>query len=119
MWRRHRMLPFLLHAHNASQQLCPKCPVSADDKLCPCQPPPYSPDLSRCDFFLFPCIKRCVRGKDYPSVHELMAEVDDLIGQILTWHWKDCFKDWHRRALKCVDFDGNYFEGMKDPPPVV
>ncbi len=81
------------------------------------QHPPYSPDLSPCDFFLFPFVKKKLRGRNFANIGEVIQEVDAIIGAIPTWKWKECYQDWKRRALKCVYFDGNYFEGMSLPPP--
>ena len=37
--------------------------------------PPYSPDLSPCDFFLFPVMKTYLRGTHFDDTHELSAAV--------------------------------------------
>ncbi|UYV71996.1 hypothetical protein LAZ67_9001510 [Cordylochernes scorpioides] len=33
--------------------------------------PPYSPDLAPCDFFLFPKLKRPMKGRRYATLHEI------------------------------------------------
>ncbi len=117
LWRRRRALPFLLHDDNASPHTCqPTIRFEQITNIKQVQHPPYSPDLSPCDFFLFPLVKCALRGR---NVYLLMAEVDKLFGEIPTWKWKQCFREWKWRALRCVHHDGNYFEGMKEPPPVV
>ncbi len=118
MWRCRRVLPFLLHEDNASPHTCTdtrRFQVMSNIKKV--EHPPYSPDLSSCDFFLFPTVKRALRGRSIATVQDLMQEVDRLMGQIPSWRWKRCFSDWKWRALRCIDFDGNYFEGMTVPPP--
>lgn len=75
--------------------------------------PPYSPDLSPCDFFLFPYLKRQLRGRQFPDTNMLRLEIDRLMGLITVQQWQDVFKDWLHRCEKCLHFDGNYFEGYK------
>ena len=36
--------------------------------------PPYSPDLAPCDFWLFPKLKRPLRGTRFDSIDEIKAE---------------------------------------------
>ncbi len=73
--------------------------------------PPYSPDLSPCDFFLFPLKKR-LRGRKFNNTQLLKQEIDLLLGQISTHQWKACFEDWIVRCKKCLVADGRYFEGL-------
>ena len=44
--------------------------------------PPYSPDLSPCDFFLFPYLKRKLRGREYPNLDRLRMSLEREIGEI-------------------------------------
>ena len=76
--------------------------------------PPYSPDLSPADFFLFPLLKRKLRGKDFKDINTLAAAIVHEIGQISSDQWKKCFQMWINRCRKCLVFQGRYFEGM-DP----
>lgn len=68
MWRCRRVLPFLLHDDNASPHTCTdtrRFQIMSNIKKV--NHPPYSPDLSPCDFFLFPTVKRALRGQTFPS----------------------------------------------------
>ena len=38
--------------------------------------PPYSPDLAPCDFFLFPRMKRDLKGKRFQNVEEVRGKND-------------------------------------------
>jgi hypothetical protein len=40
--------------------------------------PPYSPVLAPSDFFLFPYVKKCLKGMVFPSYEELL----DAIGEV-------------------------------------
>ena len=72
--------------------------------------PPYSPDLTPCDFHLFPKIKSVLKG-----THFVSADVKETTAENLnspTEHeLRNCFEDWHHRMQLCVNSEGNYFEG--------
>ncbi len=78
--------------------------------------PAYSPDLSPCDFFLFPLLKKKMRGKDFRTIDNLKEAILDEVGQITAAQWHGCFVDWVRRCRRCLQFNGGYFEGMKFLP---
>ena len=44
--------------------------------------PPYSPDLSPCDFFLFPRLKKMLSGNKYTSRSSLDSAVYQCLQQI-------------------------------------
>ncbi len=77
--------------------------------------PPYSPDLSPCDFFLFPYLKRRLRGRNYQNTGNLLNAIEDELGWIPTFLWEGCFRQWCARCQKCILFGGQYFEGMRHP----
>ena len=43
------------------------------------QHPPYSPDLTPCDFFVFPSVKKKLRGKRFESAEAAVAAFVDGI----------------------------------------
>ena len=119
IWNKRRTLTIQLHDDNASPHTC--ADTIHFEQMTNIQRvphPPYSPDLSPCDFFLFPRLKRSIRGTNFNNVEEMITEIEQQIGLISSWEWKTCFRDWKRHALKCVHFDGQYFEGMSEPPPL-
>ena len=73
--------------------------------------PPYSPDLSPCDFFLFPTLKCALRGKVFRNTQELKDNILEQMALIPAHAWEQCFDDWVQRCKKCYQLDGNYFEG--------
>lgn len=73
--------------------------------------PPYSPDLSPCDFFLFPYLKRKLRGTNFRTTDQLVLAIEHQIALITTHQWERCFDDWIRHCQKCLMMDGQYFEG--------
>ena len=46
--------------------------------------PPYSPDLAPCDFWLFPKLKRALRGNRFESIEEIERETVRALKVILT-----------------------------------
>ena len=45
--------------------------------------PPYSPDLSLCDFFLFPKLKFHLKGRHFETVENIEKAVTDQLKEIL------------------------------------
>ena len=73
--------------------------------------PPYSPDLSPCDFFIFRVMKTYHRGTLFDDTHELSAAVQVAISNIQPSSFGRCFiQSWLERCRKCIPFNGEYFE---------
>ncbi|KAG5338939.1 SETMR methyltransferase, partial [Acromyrmex heyeri] len=70
---------------------------------------PYSPDLSLNDFFLFPNIKKKMRGERFESPEAAVETFRTLISEITASEWKKCFENWFERMQKCIDLKGKYF----------
>ncbi|UYV64514.1 hypothetical protein LAZ67_3001065 [Cordylochernes scorpioides] len=75
--------------------------------------PPYSPDLAPCDFFLFPKLKRPMKGRRYATLDEIKAASKEELKKILKNDFLKCFEDWKNRWHKCIISHGDYFEGDK------
>ena len=73
--------------------------------------PPYSPDLAPCDFWLFPKLKRPLRGNRFESIEEIQRESARALKAIPTEDFSACFEDWKKRWQKCIGAGGDYFEG--------
>ena len=74
--------------------------------------PPYSPDLAPCDFWLFPKLKRPLRGNRFESIEEIQRESARALKAIHTEDFSACFEDWKKRWQKCIwAGGGDYFEG--------
>ena len=74
--------------------------------------PPYSPDLSPCDFFLFPRLKKMLSGNKYTSRSSLGSAIYQCLQQIPKEDYLSAFHDWVKRLQKCVSVKGEYFEGL-------
>ena len=75
--------------------------------------PPYSPDLVSCDFFLFPKLKRPMKGRRYTTIKEIKSASKEELNKITKNDFLRCFEDWKKRWHKCIISGGDYFEGDK------
>nr|CAH7754411.1 unnamed protein product [Callosobruchus chinensis] len=73
--------------------------------------PPYLPDLAPCDFFLFPRLKKDMKGKRFASVEEVKQKSLEGLKNIPKSEFKKRFEQWKNRLEKCVVIKGEYFEG--------
>ena len=56
----------------------------------------YSPDLSSCDFFLFPKRKKQLRGIRFNDDNEMVTALEQTIDSLTK-------EDWFIRMHKCID----------------
>lgn len=75
--------------------------------------PPYSPDLSPCDFWLFPKLKEMLAGRRFESRACIGSAVYQCLERIPKEEYRAAFRKWIDRCKRCVEVDGNYFEGLK------
>ena len=75
--------------------------------------PPYSPNLTPCDFFLFPKLKGVIKGIRFPDVEAIKRAVTTELRRIPEEAFRECIEAWKKRMDKCVRLEGNYFEGDK------
>ena len=70
------------------------------------------PDLSPCDFFLFPRLKKMLSGNKYTSRSSLGSAIYQCLQQIPKEDYLSAFCNWVKRLQKCVSVKGEYFEGL-------
>ena len=96
----------LLHDNTSSH----KCEVVksflASEKVKVLNRPPYSPNLSPCDFFLFPRLKKMLSGNKYRSRRSLCSAFYQCLQQIPKEDYLSAFRDWVKRLQKCVSVKG-------------
>ncbi|UYV68864.1 hypothetical protein LAZ67_6001339 [Cordylochernes scorpioides] len=68
--------------------------------------PPYSPDLAPCDFFLFPRLKREMKGKHWETVENIQHHVTTFLRSIPVEEFQGAFQAWQTRLRKCIDAGG-------------
>lgn len=74
--------------------------------------PPYSPDLSPCDFFLFPFVKKQLRGTRFESPEDAVRAFTRAIEDIDDVTWSQAWMSWFARMVSCVSAGGGFFEKM-------
>ena len=73
--------------------------------------PPYSPDLAPADFFLFPKMKRPMKGERFDDVEAIKKKSLEELKSIPEEDFQRAFLQWKRRWEKCIATQGEYFEG--------
>ena len=74
--------------------------------------PPCSPDLSPCDFWLNPYIKSCLRGRKFETCSAEGSALYQCINSIPKEQFKNAFSEWISHLEKCIQVNGEYFEGL-------
>jgi len=72
--------------------------------------PPYSLDVSPCDFFLFPRLKNHLKGRHFGTLDNIQKSVADEPKGIPAETFQHCYKQWKQLLRCCVAAQGNYFE---------
>ena len=67
----------------------------------------YSPDLSPCNFFLFPKLKKQLRGILFNDDNETLTAFEQAIYSLTKEDFKNCSKT---GLFECMDAEGQYFE---------
>lgn len=68
--------------------------------------PPYSPDLAPSDFYLFRCMKKHLRGKQFANAEDLREEVKSFLRDQSSDFFKNAFSELTQRWQKCVNVNG-------------
>jgi hypothetical protein len=55
-------------------------------------PPPYSPDLAPCDFFLFPKMKLRLKGRRFDTIEEIQAESQEVLNTLTLKNFQGCME---------------------------
>lgn len=103
----------MLHHDNASSHTAARTIeflASSGVQLLP--HPPYSPDLSPCDYFLFPKLKSKLKGIRFESPESAVHAFESLILSVPQSEWANCFSSWFVRMERCIQSNGMYFEKL-------
>ncbi len=72
--------------------------------------PAYSPDLSPCDFWIFPAIKQHIKWHRFQSIDDVETAARRELNAIPKSEFARCFNELAARYQKCVSAGGSYFE---------
>jgi len=77
------------------------------------QQPPYSPDLALSDFFLFPRLKKVLKGHRIEATEDIKRNSTKTLLDIPKEEFAKCSQQWQKRWAKCVAAEGNCVEDNK------
>lgn len=72
--------------------------------------PPYSPDLAPSDYFLFPNLKKDLRGKHFSDDEELKAAINEHFSGQEEKYFLEGIEKLLSRTNKCIEMLGDYIE---------
>ena len=72
--------------------------------------PAYSPDLAPSDFFLFPNLKKDIRGLHFRSDEEVATTVEEWVNGKDPYFFSSGLMALEHRWSKCITLEGNYIE---------
>ena len=109
LWENHS---WLLHHDNAPAHTA----LSMRQFLASTQVKSRAPTLfarstSMRDFWLFPRMKAMLNGTYFASVEEIKAAVTRQLRDLKEKDFTECFQGWQKRINKCIDSEGDHFEG--------
>ena len=71
----------------------------------------YSPELApTIDYFLFPNLKKDIRGRHFRSNEEVVAAVEEWVGDKDPAFFSSGLMTLEHRWSKCIILEGNYIE---------
>ena len=73
-------------------------------------PAAYSPDLAPSDYFLFHNLKKDIRGRHFRSNEEVVAAVEEWVGDKGPGFFSSGLMALEHRWSKCIILEGNYTE---------
>ena len=73
--------------------------------------PPYSPDIAPADFYLFPKLKFSLKGHRFDSIEDIQANKERVLNTLKKENFQECFQKWKHCWNRCVQSQGDYFEG--------
>jgi len=119
LWKRiHRVWPeysapgswFLLHGNAPVHRAVAVQEFLTRKQVCVLHHPPYSPDLSPCDYFLFLKLKLPLKWRLFEDVQDIQAAVTSILRAIQQEDVLRSFQSLLDRVTRCIGADGMYFE---------
>ena len=90
----------------------------AQKQVCVLHHLPYSPDLSPCDYFLFPKLKLPLKGRLFEDVQDIQAAVTSSLHAIPQEDVQRSFQSLLDCATRCINAEGMCFELNTDSTQV-
>jgi histone-lysine N-methyltransferase SETMAR len=93
---------FLLHDNAPARKAASVCQFLTKKKVKTLYHPPYCPDLSPPDYFLFPKLKMKLKGLHFADVAEIQEAVTDELNKVQKEKFSAAFQKRYDRAKACV-----------------
>jgi hypothetical protein len=71
--------------------------------------PPYTPDISPCDFWMFGDFKGKLKGRHLQDPEEILTTLQELWDHITFEEFQMVFESWCDRLRWIIEHDGEYF----------
>ena len=75
--------------------------------------PPYSPDISPSDFYLFHPMKDSIRDKDYTRQEEIVSDLTQWFAAKPNSFFSKAFQILPERWQNCINVCGDYFDHLR------
>lgn len=76
--------------------------------LKPIDHPPYSPDISPCDFWLFGYLKEKLKGNHFIKREDFIEKIEELLNKITKKELLSVYEEWIQRLIKVIKNKGDY-----------
>ena len=73
--------------------------------------PPYTPDLTLSDVFLFPWMEKVLQGKRFADVEEVKQKMAEALKSIKIDEFKNRFEPWKKCLDRCIVSTRESFQG--------
>jgi len=106
---------FLLHDNVPAHKAASVCQFLTPKNVRTIYHPPYCPDLSPPDYFLFPMLKTMLKGLHFADVAEIQEAVTDELKKVQKEEFSAAYQKLYNRTKACIHVYGNgaYFELKK------
>ncbi|KYN15786.1 hypothetical protein ALC57_11992 [Trachymyrmex cornetzi] len=74
-----------------------------------------SSDIAPCDFWLFPKLKKPLKGQRFDDKTTVENNATSVLKTIPKSEFQDCFEKWKHRWNRVIQSSGDYFEGCHPP----
>jgi histone-lysine N-methyltransferase SETMAR len=100
----------IIHADNARPHIARKIfKFCRENRLEMAPHPPYSPDLTPADFFLFEHVKHVLDGAEFPSEETLLAAIQRVLSDLTGDTFRVIFAKWVKRLNWVALNKGHYY----------
>jgi histone-lysine N-methyltransferase SETMAR len=71
--------------------------------------PPYSRDLSPCDFWLFGMLKQKIQDRVFDTTEEIVMAIRKVWNEVTFEDLQSVFFDWIQRVEYVIEHEGEYY----------